>query len=271
MLRTPNFDKSAYNCLNQDLSAVQYWLDLQSLLGKLDEAEAAKVALLNGHTAQHDQLCREVLDQISRECAHQKFRTDRVSALVSRLIHCRQFPQAHSHEISRLLSELLLLYAKFDTDLLKADWADLFGTDGAASEITKLNGKTGGLKKHLGELRKRLPQCFADGTIPERWKGIVAPADSTSPDTQTTLAEIIINRFVLDWRLRAPLFGVPVTIYGTDIHTLGDASRGRWEAAYKALGLAPGLKPTYAAIKSDERRLEKIRSANSQINMSVAG
>src|SRR5690606_1367781 len=117
----------------------------------------------------------------------------------------------------RLKACLLLMqhYGEFAAEKFEKDFARLFPDQDSLKDDYRTAHKAAQRKKKEAEehwsqaptLFRKVPKSFSEFRVTEKFD-------------EALMAEVIPRRFLRDWKKRAPMFGVPVTIYGTAIYSL---------------------------------------------------
>lgn len=261
-LKYPSFDTSEYNCVNPDLSIVDFILKLEEAEEQLKIHEAHKAKLnaqygTEGHSLMVFLQNRilEHRDKISEEKRKQKLHHQ-----VEQFRRCMKYPSsfANNVKINSIVGELQYLYGSFNNELFEAELNELLADEIAAvGDLDKIystvNGHIGQWRKKLNILWKNVHKIFKDEQLPKHF-GI---RTSTPYCTEMEIAESVIRSFAKDWRNRACKFDRPVSIYGTDINTMPKERKKLWWEAYQKLGLHDEQRypkrPIYAALKSKEK------------------
>ena len=260
MQHYPTFDRTEYNCLNPDLSAVDYWVKLNAVMDKMEEAEAERNALLTHDVTRREQVKKAILSGLPTP----KDRVATLRQLVEEAMRLSVRPGVSTGQASQNLINTRYYFSDFDAEDFEEVWVEAFGNEDVSKKLSSIEGRMGGLTKQLQTVRNSLAQCFVDGTYPRRWRNHVLTEDAT-PEERNLYGSMIVTNFIGDWSQRAKLFSVPVTVYWVSIRSLDSSRSGTWMAAYEKLGLQNKPKsPYYAAIESDGRRIEKQREEQRQ-------
>lgn len=260
MQHYPTFDRTEYNCLNPDLSAVDYWLRLNAVKDKIDEAQEEKSKVLTDDVTRREQ----VRKALTAGLPSPKDRVDTLKHLVSEALRLSSQPGVSAGQVSQNLINIRYQFSEFDVKDFNKVWDEAYGSEDLSKKISSIEGRMGGLTKQLQSVRATLPQCFVGGEYPRRWRSHVLTEDAT-PEEQVFYGSLIVTNFIGDWSKRARLFAVPVTVYGVSIRSLDTHHHNIWMTAYEHLGLSKLPKsPYYKEIESDGRRKEKMKEEQRQ-------
>lgn len=237
-LKYPPFERTDYNCLNPTLSCVRSILDLISCDKEIAEAEAALTTAKIAAKTQGTGLQKALLE------AMKGFDTpiveERVMARINnfRSLLGRQQSPINDRELHRCAENLYTDFAKLDKkgfeEWFKEKYADEIAT---SVEYTKATQSARGTLTAAKQRRKQIiadaiANDFRDG-VPTRFRDR-RQGDGT---TWEEMAELILMSFYRDWKDRAPLFDIPVSVTGVAIYSMNEKRRETWFRAYQALGL----------------------------------
>lgn len=232
------YDRNEYACLNPNLSCVRYILDLIQCDKEIAEAEDA---LKNAETAalcKGKGLLKALLERMKgfdkpiieeREVA----RVNLFRSLLS-----RDANPINERELDRTAENLYVSFAKLDSKAFEEFFKTQFALEVAESaEATKEVQSARGKRTNARSRRKRIvseamENAFRDG-VPNRFRDRSVGLDLT----QEQMCEYILMSFYRDWKDRAPLFEVPVSVTGVGIYSMGAERRETWFRAYQAFGL----------------------------------
>lgn len=262
MLRYPAFDTTEFNCLNEDLSVVDFVLKLEEAEKNLKVWEAEKAKLNNQYGTEGHSLMvflqnriLEYRDKIPEEVRQQKLKNQ-----VEQFRRCMKMPRsfANNTKINSIVGEIQYLYGSFNNELFESELNDLLADEikevGDLEKVyAKVNGHIGQWKKKRNALWKDVATIFKENTLPKAF-GIRTTTEYCS---EMEIAEAVVLTFAQKWRRRACCFDRPVSIYGTDINTMPKDRKKVWWDAYQKMELHDDRKypkrPMYAALKSKEK------------------
>jgi len=249
-LKYPQFDKTQYNCLKHPGEVGEFLASAIKLEDRLKELEDKRSKLQKAKdtcpAVQRQGLLDSILEMITPEGEEGPAPSIALaSAQYRRSLDPHLAP--HERQRMRLRACLALMqhYGEFNAEKFEADFAKQFPNQESLRDDYRTAHKAATRKRREVEdhwdnapsLFHKVPKAFAEFRLTDKFD-------------EALMAEVILRRFLRDWKKRAPLFAVPVTIYGTAIFSLPAGMRDEWLSAYSALGLDRIQKrPYYQALK----------------------
>lgn len=244
-LRSDKYDINRFDCLNPDLSGVRAMLTVQDAERQITD-KRSQIQALKGRAPSGESLMSEIELAIKGYLIPIHTQAERIAMLreatgVVQTAIKRQLDGIPESELLPATGAILGLYTQFDVQQFRSDFKSAFGTvpdSDPAAEIEALNDQIVELQEQIGETwpddANRISGFFRGCRIPQIWYSFrVSPRF-----TEIDVARVIIEAFIREWRQRAPLFGPPVTITGTDIRTLPESIGRNWRELYGFMGLA---------------------------------
>ena len=236
-MKHPSFDKTQFNCIADPLSAAKFMAKADAIDASLKVMEARRDVLQREETASPLMLYQTLLDIV------QPFvdkAPDPTEALQRATVACQKslVPHTSSLEVNSLHHSLgltlLKQFGSFNVEAFKKAYEKLYEKE-LLVDVTKkfreahkqVYQKERQRTEHWAEpqsLLSKVPRAFGEFHLGDRF-------------TEKDMASVILRTFAKTWRYRAPLFRVPVSIYGTAIFTMDKDRKDTWLAAYEALEL----------------------------------
>lgn len=257
----PRWDQSKYNCINPDLSGVHAMLKLEKYEKEHRELETELAQLRNRNLEGED--LRESLESTikklveERKDSHARFRELVENFRRDRSAYERtRDPVSYQNSESAAFS-LLCSFMSFDYGQFLQIYREFYG-DELKKNPTARRRKD--IERALATNRTKQSQVWSNTKItmyfkgegargiPNRWGSLSV----RNGNTKREISKQIYREFMKDWRERARLFRIPVTINGVAISTLPREMRESWHKAYRAVGLHEIKKnPIYMPRKCD--------------------
>lgn len=236
-LSYPNFSRSEYSFLNQNLCIVDYFLQLATVDAEIASLKTQLEDARKAVKTQGKGLQKAVLDEVK---AYEDFTKIDGTKGIEDYRRCVLGPYnpITQDKKDRAIARIFQSYAKFDTKAFDEDFKAVY-----ADEILR----TAECKKEVQSLTTRLNfqitkrnELIADAMVnvfvsgpPKKF----STTQITDDFTAEQMTELIIKRFVEDWKYRVGKFEVPTTVTGVGIYTLSPARREVWMDAYRKLNL----------------------------------
>lgn len=244
-----------------------YWKKITDLETKQtsQELERSQLAI---HTNMSVAGCKDSILQALADLGQSQDRFTALSALVDRYRTTMRgpFDVAAKERREHALNQVLRLYGQFDVASFEED-CDLLAIErgedtNAQKAMASLHGKIGQTTRKINGIREDVLRCFHE--VPVRWRTYRRKPDKKQ---ELEMADRIVRHFASDWRTRAPLFEVPVTVTGYAIHTLPSHKRRVAEEAYNLLELgALRKRPYYKFHVSHEPEIEASQAPHEMFN-----
>ncbi len=248
-LQRPNFDVHKYDCLKPDLSGVRAFVGAEDINRQIELKLASKDALLRAPPQGGDLLNSLIADIKGLTLAHRN-RPARMKAL------CDEYQAACAKgkalaaadgRKAQSLRAIVSMYAAFNEVEFRREFNKEFGEagPGIAAAVQAIEEDIAKLQEAAKEAWPSDPEVlcvyFRNETIPERWReyGI---RDTFS---DCSMATMIMESFLRDWRDRSARFGPPVTINGLLIKSLPTKMQQTWQELYGFLRLGELPKRIY--------------------------
>lgn len=244
-LRYPSWDTSKYNCLHPSLNGVRV---RAVVLEKIQEQERLTKELdslrnaVPAGNALCDSLVKMVGERIGRPISSQdrlEWVRKAVPAIQGAILEHQAYPT--TSRVDGLIGELHKVYMAFNRQQFIDDFKVVFKgekSEDHTERIEELELKVLECDEFIARewpmTEEHMAPFFRAGHIPKAWQSLrVTPKMS---DVQ--IGTRVIDAFMADWKERAPLFSVPVTINGIAIASLPrQADKDTWAELYNFLRL----------------------------------
>jgi hypothetical protein len=260
LLKYPPFNNSDYACLKSPLTAAEFCLKLEALEDRKASLELERQQVEAQSKCSLLSVKESVLNDVAsiiRTCDQEQRRVELGGHLMN-LKTCLSRGGIANDRRRHSSAEILRLYARFDVDAFAADLDHYIAASGDGQglreSLQKITGSIGRATREINAHWEKVEDLFH--TIPLNWRDHRVGVPEHSPEREQALqrerrrmAERILRAFVRDWRDRAGMFEVPVTVNGIAIHTLPAHRRADAQQAYEKLQLGQiPKKPCYKFI-----------------------
>lgn len=236
-LNYPPYASNEYGFLNQNLSVVDYYLQLRAVDEELHTLrpaleEARKVANTQGKG-----LMKSICDEV--KAYEDATRPDGSQAVERfRSVVCGPKNVTTHSKREQAVVRLYHAYSKFDQKAFEEEFKHVYADEISQSaeyrrEVQSLTAKVRMQEtKRASLLKEASTAIYKSGECPKK----VLDFRLSESFNEIEMTEAVINRFVSVWSDRCTKFDVPVTITGIAIYTLSTARKEVWKSAFERLG-----------------------------------
>jgi hypothetical protein len=235
-------DTEEFACLNPSLSCVEWWIKYEKLCSNLKKAEEERLLIQSTYGANSSfiQLFMKELEETFPD-KHHDLKIGDLEALSSEFQKYFFRPSSvRREEVKKnIFLRLLVNYGRIDFKELQNDLEEVFidkilKSDQSSEQYRACIQRVAAYQGFITKHEKDVPKLF-NGGIPLTWRTY-----QTTEEGMIEFGVLIVSKFIEEWRKRATLFDVPVTINGTAIHTLPTARKEVWKTAFSDLKLSTG-------------------------------
>lgn len=266
-LKYPAFDRNEYNFVSSDLTIVDVALRYKESVDKINALTVERNTKALRESTDVSHLVDEVVAMAKVLNLYEKNEVKRVDQLRMSVKRYQELKGAGystpilANEIRAIVGDVARHYFTFDIKKFRDDVSKCIEIDASVQEPLKkelqsLHGKIVAEKEKLKQILDSVATCCVSGVLPKAFKGrkrVTGKPTSEQVQLDRSFAEFILSCFVTDWKERASMFTIPVTVTGIAIGTMSGPKRDLWFGAFNKLGLnkVVNTRPVYMWIKDD--------------------